>query len=344
MERILRSLLVSATFLAFCSELAFAQQPNAPPCPISQLAPYGLAPDSHCAGTGCGLSFANYKWWTAFTYNPNGGWYYNGGLGTTFAPEHVSVAADGLHLRMTKDWNGGKEWAGAEAVLMFNGDGKQANLGYGDYLIAAKLLSPGGANWNNYDPNVATGVFNYERFGNPVQCRGGNNNCAREVDLAEISRWGWNHQSPPNCPFSGSIGAFDKATLCQGSAQFALQDYTKASEMVSRYDVEGDANTKTITLVMRWRKGEVNFAQYVGQHSLSDLPHVYPHTSWTTQDSLSPFIPDTGAPNAPACQRFHLNLWLGNYLNSGPNAPHPGPTNGQPVEIVIRSFEFKPAP
>jgi hypothetical protein len=331
--------------LSFCGQVAFAQQPNDPPCPISQLAPYGLAPDNHCGSTGCLVTFANYKWWTAFTYNPKGGWYYNGGLGTTFAPEHVFLAADGLHLRLSKSWNAGTEWAGAEAVLMFNADGTQANLGYGDYLIAAKLVSPGAA-WNSYDPNVATGVFNYERYGSPPQCRGGNNNCAREVDLAEISRWGWNHQSPSACPFSGTLGAFDKATLCQGSAQFALQDYTKASGMVHRYDIDPAINTMTVTLVMRWRKGEVRFEQYAGHYSLNDLPPA--NRAWTTPASLSGFIPDTGAPNAPACQRLHINLWLGNYYDANwrglrPNVPHAGPTNGQPVEIVIRGFEFRPA-
>jgi hypothetical protein len=340
--------LVSATIFSFCGGFALAQQPNDPPCPNNQLAPFGLAPDGHCGATGCLVNFGNYKWWTAFTYNPSGGYYYNGGLGTTFAPEHVSLGADGLHLRMAKDWNQGKEWAGAEAVFMFNADGSQANLGYGDYLVSAKVLSPGGANWNTYDPNVAVGVFNYERYGNPVQCRGGNNNCAREVDLAEISRWGWNHQNPATCPFSGTIGVFDKTTLCKGSAQFALQDFTKAKGMVERYDVQPDTTIMTVTLVMRWRKGQVKFEQYGGRYSLGDLPPADEY-GWTTPENLSAFIPDTGAANAPACQRFHINLWLGNYYDTNwgglpPYAPHAGPTNGQPVEIVIRNFEFRPAP
>src|ERR1700757_942602 len=72
--------------------VAFAQQPqDDPPCPTSTLAPDGLAPEAggHCAGTGCLVKFNNYKWWTAFTYDPDHGYYYNGGLGTTFAPQHV---------------------------------------------------------------------------------------------------------------------------------------------------------------------------------------------------------------------------------------------------------------
>ena len=67
------------------------------------------------------MNFNNYQWWTAFTYNPPGGYYYNGGLGTTFAPEHVVVDGQGdLHLRMAKDWNNNTEWAGAEAVRREN--------------------------------------------------------------------------------------------------------------------------------------------------------------------------------------------------------------------------------
>src|SRR5215471_16020330 len=135
----LRFILVLAAVLAVGGSVAFAQQPpNDPPCPTSTLAPYGLAPDSHCGGTGCLVNFNNYQWWTAFTYNPTGGDYYNGGLGSTFAPEHVFVDRQGdLHLRMAKDWNNNNntEWAGAEAVLMFRADGTQATLCYGDSLV-----------------------------------------------------------------------------------------------------------------------------------------------------------------------------------------------------------------
>ena len=94
---------VLVTIGGFGGDVAFAQRsPNAPPCPNSELTPYGVAPDSHCNGTGCLVTFKDYQWWTAFTYNPPGGYYYNGGLGTTFAPEHVFVGSDGLHLRWPK--------------------------------------------------------------------------------------------------------------------------------------------------------------------------------------------------------------------------------------------------
>src|SRR5947209_1493735 len=149
--------LVLAAVLGSGGGFALAQS-NDPPCPDSVLAPDGLAPDSHCTGTGCLVTFKNHKWWTAFTFNKREG-YYNGGLGTTFAPEHVSQIPDGMTLTIAKDWNGNKEWAGAEAVLMFKADGTEANLGYGDYLVTAEIVKPTNATFATIDPNVALGMF-----------------------------------------------------------------------------------------------------------------------------------------------------------------------------------------
>jgi hypothetical protein len=327
-----------ALFAFACfGSVAFAQ---GGPCPTCKLAEFGLAPDNHCDGTGCLLNFKNYQWWTAFTYNPYKGWYYNGGLGTTFAPEHVRVDGQGLHLKVAKDWNNNNklEWAGAEAVLMFHADGSphgsEANLGYGDYLVAAEIVKPVNPTFATFDPNVALGMFTYERPGT-----GSEKNSAREIDLAEISRWGWNHLTPPpqECPFRGLIRDFDKSTLCQGNAQFALQDYTQHSGMVTRYDI---GLTNQITLVMRWRQGVVTFEKYNGIHALDRLP-PQADFSWTTPPELSEFV-----PTPEGCQRFHINLWLGNYYDTnwkylGDDKPHPGPTDGNEVEVVIKNFEFR---
>ena len=319
-----------ALFAFACfGDVAFAQQD----CPTSILAPYGLAPDSHCDGTGCLVNFNNYQWWTAFTYNPHQGYYYNGGLGTTFAPEHVVVDRQGdLHLRMAKDWNNNTEWAGAEAVLMFHANGSQANLGYGDYLVTAEIVKPLNATFATLDPNVALGMFTYER-----PAKGSEDNPAREMDLAEISRWGWNHADPEACPFRGEQGKFNKMALCELNAQFALQDYTKKSGLVKRYDA---GPTNKITLVMRWRQGVVTFEKYNGIHTLDRLP-PQANFSWTTPPELSEFV-----PTPEGCARFHINLWLGNYYDTNWNplrqfAPHAGPTDGNEVEVVIRNFEFR---
>jgi hypothetical protein len=279
------------------------------------------------------VNFNNYQWWTAFTYDPRYGYYYNGGLGTTFAPEHVFVDGQGdLHLRMAKDWNNNREWAGAEAVLMFRADGTQANLGYGAYLVAAEIVKPQNTTFATYDPNVALGMFTFERVDPPT---GHPNNLRREIDLAEISRWGWNHVTPAACPFTGFTDQFPNMTLCQGNAQFALQDFSQHSGLVKRYDI---GQTNQITLVMRWRPGQVTFEAYDGIHTFDNLPTE--KFAWTTPPGLSAFVP------TPGCERFHINLWLGNqyfpdWTRRPENTAHAGPTDGQEVEVVIRNFEFQ---
>jgi len=310
--------------------LALAQS-----CPTERLAPFGLAPDSHCNGNGCLVSFKNYEWWTAFTFNRSEG-FYNGGLGTIFAPEHFTVNGDGsMMLKMAKDWNNNREWAGAEAVLMFKGTGTQtpANLGYGDYLVAASFTSPPQADWSSLDPNVAFGLFTFER-----PATGTSYNPAREIDLAEISRWGWNHVG--TCPFRGTQNQFQRSILCTGNAQFALQDFTRKAGMVQRYSIP--AGPKDITLVMKWRAEQVTFLEYnQGGLTLATLPGT-PDNQWTTPNSgstdLSNFV-----PNQAGCQRFHINLWLGNYEGKAPYAPHDGPTNNADVSVVVKDFEFNPA-
>jgi hypothetical protein len=126
-------------------------------------------------------------------------------------------------------------------------------------------------------------------------------------------------------------------TLCQGSAQFALQDFTQHSGMVTRYDI---GRTNKITLVMRWRQGQVTFEKYNGIHKLNNLP-TQEKFEWTTPPELSDFV-----PTEEGCARFHINLWLGNFYDTNwvhlpPFAPHAGPTDGQEVEVVIRNFEFQ---
>jgi len=325
---------LASIFAAFLGSdgLALAQS-----CSTEKLAPFGLAPDSQCSGNGCLVSFKNYQWWTAFTYNRNEG-YYNGGLGTIFAPDHVTTNGAGqMMLTMAKDWNGGKEWAGAEAVLMFKGSGTStpANLGYGDYLVAASFSSPPLADWSSLDPNVAFGLFTYERppSGSP-------RNAAREIDLAEISRWGWDHANPPTCPFSGMQNKFNRATLCNGNAQFALQDFTQAPGMVQRYTIP--SGNKDITLVMKWRQNQVTFLQYnKGGLTLSTLPNT-PDANWVTPTTNPPGNLSEFVPTQAGCQRFHINLWLGNYEGKAPFEAHDGPTNNESVWVTIKDFEFSP--
>jgi hypothetical protein len=344
----------AAAVAAICVNAQAQPFPQNAPCPTNQLAPLGIEPagvSPHCP-TGCLVDFKGYKWWTAFQYvgaNYNNSYYYNGGLKTIFAPEHVFLGNDGLHLRVNNDIDlgGGKVWSGAEAVLMFRGDNDEANLGYGDYLITAKLLTASA--WDALDPNVAVGVFTYERYGAfPTSPRGTSANPWREIDLAEISRWGWNHMG--SCPFSGTSGQFDQSTLCRGNAQFAIQDFTQASDSVQRYDIGA---VDTITLVMRWRKGgqPATFERYAGAYTLDTLPPPV-DVPWNpgqtpsaknlktqTAANLNEFIPQAGDASPPACERFHVNFWMGNFRQTS-NGLNPPPGSRQ--EIVITNFEFRP--
>ncbi len=313
---------------------------NNPPCPTTlpadkALAPLGLDPvPGQCVpGTSCLLNFKGYQWWTSFQFYgppgnpifPYGGYYYNGGLQTIFAPRNAFVQADGLHLQVqTRDLGGGPVVAGSEVVLMFNPDGTQANLGYGDYLVTAtETKAP---DWNSLDPNVAFGLFPYERVGGGST--GDANNPAREIDLAELSTWG--KYPPGNCPYRGI-----EAALCNGNAQFTLQIYNKDPLNLHRYTIPAGANT--VTLVMRWRgQGKsVTFEQYNGAFTLATLPPK-PDNSWTTPDDQSRlFVP------APGCGRFHMNLWLGNFP-AATKQVNPPPAK-LPQEVVVSNFEFRAA-
>jgi hypothetical protein len=349
-------------------------------CPTAQLAPLGIAVDNatHCKNpnqspNGCLLTFSNFQWWTAFNFaGPyfNNAYYYNDGLKTIFAPEHVFVDGQGLHLVVDHDINIGIPnqaipWTGAEAVAMFDTGGNEVNFGYGDYLVAIKSAPALGA----IDPNVAVGMFTYERYGSfnsvPFPTWGGSDNPNREMDLAEISRWGWN-QTTGSCPNSGLNGLFNTSILCKGSAQFATQLVPKSAISVQRYDI--GLNINEITLVLQWREGEVKFLKFDGAFTLSNLPQSPArHTlTWTTPTpllatqyfqvatpaALRPFISTVVSPSnssytprpTKSCARFHLNFWLGYFQGprQGGGCPgcNPGPSTRQ--EVIITHFQYRP--
>jgi len=227
----LRSDLVRAAVVGLGVAVAFtgAQAfPENPPCPTRELAPLGLAPvPNQCATADCLVLFKGYKWWTSYAYNKVE-FFTNYGLGTPFAPNHVFIdgSSQNMVLKADNDINlgGGNIWSGAEAVLMFDQNNNEANLGYGNYLVTAKLTMPGSSSFDALDPNVAFGVFTYERLGPfPYEKKTGTpENPQRELDLAEISRWG--HARGTTCTFHDRDGNFDTSRLCPGDAQFALRE------------------------------------------------------------------------------------------------------------------------
>lgn len=300
-------------------------------CATADLAPLGLAPiPQHCDTPNCLVEFGGYQWWTAFQYKgngsyfPGGTYYYNDGLRTIFAPQNVFVTDRGMHLQIApQELGGGYVVAGAEAVLMFHSDGTPANLGYGTYLVSVHASSSFAA----LDANAVFAAYTYERVGNGTWPSGGLNGW-RELDLAEISRWGWNQTG--TCPYVGPVDS----RLCTGNAQYTLQPSDPVPNL-HRYKITPNVND--ITLVMEWfgEKMPVRFRQFDGTYTLSSLSRATAQNTWTTSADQDQYIPAT------FCERFHLNMWLGNYAE-GAGDPNP-PTKVLPYEVVVTNFQFQPA-
>ncbi len=287
-----------------------------------------LTPDGgkFCLTDNCLIDFAGYKWWTLYHYDPDQGFYYNGGLQTIFAPQNVSVDSEGLHLRIAKnDLGGGRVWTGSEAVAVQNSDGTQASLGFGTYLVSMKVKTA--SSWSEMDRNVALGLFTFQK-----DKTGTENNPYREIDLAEVSRWG----NPPGT--SRDQCNLSPKRLCDGNAQFAIQLWNKIDRNdppnVHRYTI-ADA-VDEITLVMEWKAANqsVTFRQYNGRFTLETLPASLDNVFTTTEDQ-NPFIPDSD------CQRFHMNFWMGNFAMAVNNL-NPGPSNDNPQDVVITNFQYQP--
>jgi hypothetical protein len=281
----------------------------------------------------CLVSFAGYQWWTEFDFfsppaspptGANSGFWNNNNL---WSPRNVTVDAEGLHLFVqeqdTLDNQGNccvRRWTAAEAVTALNPNGSLAHLGYGTYLVAAKVKTA--PSWDAMDPNVAFGVFTYERVGT-----GDTNNPFRELDLAEVSRWG--RQDGVPC-------SIQPPKLCEGNAQFTLQLWDAGGPSLPnlfRYTIGGGTNE--ITLVMIWTGAQqpVTFRQYNGLFTLATLPAT-PNNQWITPAAQNPWVPADG------CQQFHLNLWMGNFTNAA-SGFNPPPTS--PQEVVVTNFQYQPS-
>jgi hypothetical protein len=125
-----------------------------------------LQPDPQsCSGTNCLLDFAGFKWWTYNQFYPGGSGFWNNN--NVWSPRDANVQGDGLHLFVREDNVGqkvafGKMYTAGEVVLLQNEDGSPARLGFGTYLVTAKILTAG-SSWDTMDPNVSFGVFTYEK-------------------------------------------------------------------------------------------------------------------------------------------------------------------------------------
>lgn len=274
-----------------------------------------------CTTPNCLVSFAGYQWWTEYDWFPSSGFW---NANNRWSPANVSVDSEGLHLfvRMQNIGNG-QQWTAGEAVTALNPDGSVANLGYGTYLVSARVKSA--PSFDAMDPNVAFGVFTYER-----DRTGTSANPARELDLAEVSRWG---------RVDGRTCRIKPDKLCNGNSQFTLQlwDVNPPSlPNLNRYTIA--PNVQEITLVMDWNGANqsILFRQYNGIFTLDNLPPKEQAAyKWQTPDSQNPYVPVDG------CQQFHLNLWQGNYTDPGPEKGI-NPPPATPQEVVVTNFQYKP--
>lgn len=270
-----------------------------------------------CGNDDCLFKFGNYWWWTNYEYKNASEYFYN--QGQNWSPRNPTFQSDGIHLRVRRDdlGEGKLRWMASEVVAVYLSDKKTLfKTGYGTYLVCAKILTAD--SWDKLDRNVVFGAFTYQHdkssdLDNPY----------RELDLAEISRWG----APP------CSNLLDQR-LCKGNAQFAVQLWDKDPDNVQRYTIA--PGVKEVTLVMKWfNEDEVTFEQYNGTYNLNNLPSN-PSNKYKTDSDQAKFVPKD------ECQLFHLNFWMGNYKEKGQDDDHPGPSNGKDQEMVVTNFQYNP--
>jgi hypothetical protein len=96
---------------------------------------------------------------------------------------------------------------------------------------------------------------------------------------------------------------------------------------VKRYE---SGKNPVVTLLMLWhgQADLVIFNEYNGAFTFETLPSS-PDNNWLLPTGLVNFIPKA------ACERFHINFWLGNYLNHPPpSSPQEGGHYKLPVQAV----------
>jgi hypothetical protein len=257
-----------------------------------------------CPGKNPFVSFAGYTWWTNFHWSKEYGPYVYGDGGTystVFDPCLVSVVDNLLILRIgpPQNWNGTcppgpnennqfdyTAWRTSEVCTV-------DKLGYGRYIVTARC-APG--NWSTLDKQAVFGVFTYQYYGEDPNVEP---NCHRELDALEVMH-DLNHDDGNN-------------------AQFTIQPYQEIKpdgKAMHRFKIPPTPDG-WVTIVMDWywddtaKKNVVEYYLYYGDFNKDNLPvdkdkhPVKWNEHWSpNDDGLDKYVPK------PACQRFHMNLWL----------------------------------
>jgi hypothetical protein len=154
------------------------------------------------------------------------------------------------------------------------------------------------------DDNAVFGAFTWDDFGDDARIPEYPN---REIDF-EDSRWGV--ADGPNSQIVVQPGR-----IAGNHFQFQLPDLSREA---------------TLTRYFTWREAKIEFISIHGGHAPATSPadavfHRHTYVEDVSADKIAP---------RPGRENFRFNLWL--YQSAEPKGM-------EPVEVVIKDFEFIPA-
>lgn len=273
----------------------------------------------------CVVKWKGLGWWSNFHANNhnNDGFFESE---QAYAPQNVKVTDKGLELKVRKlDLGGGETWAAAEAVLVADKDGRPMNIGYGDYLFTVENPVP----IKDMDRAMVFGAFTYLRGGDD-----GIPNPRKELDMVEISKWGWTGQGDCPWPDSNPMSKYG----CFGSFQMGSQPWEQEGTL-KRFPVDKNApdlDDTTLTFYMHWEDARTP-VQYKAFKGIVDM-----NTAKTKDGDLANFKMEQTqyVPVPDQCVRFHFNFYRAVY-SKGRQGINLEPKNAETV-IYVTNFEYQP--
>jgi hypothetical protein len=182
------------------------------------------------------------------------------------------------------------------------------SLGYGTCVFQTDSRA------DDLDPSVVAGLFTWDTHADWRPGGSANTWPFREIDI-EFSRWG---------------DADDPA-----AAHFAIQPWHVEGNH-QRWALPDQSRGTALTTMWTWAPGRIDFLALRGHHTADSFSEDDVIAEWTyTQDpGRDHWVPDEGR------ERVRINLWLNTTAlgGEGPNRP----SDGQPVELVIRDFQWHP--
>jgi len=177
-----------------------------------------------------------------------------------------------------------------------------APLGYGTYIYQTASRT------DNLDINVTFGGgFTWDDYGDEESPDGSAN---REIDIGEDSRWG---------------------VPADANTQNVKQPYNYTAANRYRFNLPDLSGDPALTRIMVWTPTFIRFITLKGNHPTVDDPSaVVSDYTYTHNPSERRYVP------VPGRERLHFNLWLNKTVNST------GPTDGQPIEVIVKNFAFSP--